>query len=207
MNMLSWRVRSSDEERWRGNVREKQHVEALENLSEQAIRDPLTGIFNRRYMDKILQDEISRSRENGSMLGIIMADVDHFKRVNDVYGHQAGDLVLQSIAKLFKQCVRAVDIVCRYGGEEFVIIMPGVTLSTLSKSAEEIRFRCQAMCMTYKEQEIRVTLSMGLAAYPKHGLQMDELLIRADQSMYSAKQQGRNRVILYSPELVTKNEN
>jgi diguanylate cyclase (GGDEF)-like protein len=205
MNMLSWRVRASDEERRRGNIREKQQVEALENLSEQATRDPLTGLFNRRYMDKILHDEIFRSRQNGSMMGVLMADVDHFKTINDVHGHKAGDLVLQSLAKLLKQCVRAADVVCRYGGEEFVIIMPGATLSTLSKCAEEIRSRCQVMRVAYNNQEIQTTISLGVAAYPQHGSQSDEVLLHADQALYCAKQQGRNRVTVYSPECGDKN--
>lgn len=200
MNMLSWRVRESSEERWRGNIREKQQEEALENLSEQATHDPLTGIFNRRYMDRILPDEISLSRQNGSTLGLIMADVDHFKQVNDEYGHKAGDLVLQSLAVLLKKCVRTADVVCRYGGEEFVIIMPGATLSTLGRTAEEIRSRCQAMYLTYDGQEIKVTISLGVAAYPQHGSHADEVLVHADNALYCAKEQGRNRVVVYLPE-------
>lgn len=200
MNMLSWRLRDSNEEQRRGKVREKQQMEALENLNEQATHDPLTGVFNRRYMDRILPDGISLSRQNGSTLGVLMADVDHFKQVNDVYGHKAGDLVLQSITKIFKKCVRAADVVCRYGGEEFVIIMPGVTLSTLSKTAEEIRSKCQAMSLTYDEQEIKVTVSLGIAAYPQHGSHADEILVHADAALYCAKEQGRNQVVVYSPE-------
>ncbi len=198
MNMLSWRVRESSEERWRGDVREKRQEEALENLSEQATHDPLTGAFNRRYMDRILPNEISLSRQNGSTLGIIMADLDHFKQVNDTYGHKAGDLVLQSLVKLLKKSVRAADVVCRYGGEEFVIIMPGATLSTLSRTAEEIRSKCQASCLPYNEHEIKVTASFGVAAYPQHGSNADEVLVHADEALYCAKQQGRNQVVVYT---------
>jgi diguanylate cyclase (GGDEF)-like protein len=199
MNMLSWRIRESAEEIQRGSVREKQQVEVLENLNEQATRDPLTGIFNRRQMDKILHDEIIRARKNGSTVGILMADVDHFKQINDRYGHKAGDLVLQSLARLFKNCVRAADMVCRYGGEEFVIIMPGATLSNLSKTAEEIRSRCQAMRVTYDGQEIQTTISLGAAIFPQHGSRADEVLVHADRALYCAKQQGRNRMTVYIP--------
>jgi len=200
MNMLSWRIRESDEERRRGNVREKQQAEALESLSEQVTLDPLTGLFNRGYMDKILHDEIADAGQNDSAVGILMADVDHFKNINDLYGHIAGDLMLQSLARLFKNCIRAADIVCRYGGEEFVIIMPGATLPNLSKTAEEIRAKCQAMRLAYDGQEIQATISLGVAIFPQHGSRPNEVLAHADQALYCAKQQGRNRVAGYSPE-------
>jgi len=200
MNMLSWRIRKSDEERRRGNVREKQQAEALESLSEQVTLDPLTGLFNRGYMDKILHDEIADAGQNDSAVGILMADVDHFKNINDLYGHIAGDLMLQSLARLFKNCIRAADIVCRYGGEEFVIIMPGATLPNLSKTAEEIRAKCQAMRLAYDGQEIQATISLGVAIFPQHGSRPNEVLAHADQALYCAKQQGRNRVAGYSPE-------
>jgi diguanylate cyclase (GGDEF)-like protein len=200
MNMLSWRIRESDEERMRGYIREKQQGEALESLSKQATRDPLTGLFNRRYLDEIIRSEIARARQNGSTLGVIMADLDHFKYINDIYGHKTGDLMLQALSEIFKKCVRTADFVCRYGGEEFVLIMPGVTMSTLNRVAEEIRSKCQALRMAYKNQEIRTTISLGVALFPQHGSNGDEVLVHADQALYQAKQEGRNRVIVYSTE-------
>jgi diguanylate cyclase (GGDEF)-like protein len=200
MSMLSWRVRESDEERMRGYVREKQQVEALESLSKQATRDPLTGLFNRRYLDEILRGEIVRARQNGSTVGIIMADIDHFKYINDLYGHKAGDLMLQALGDLFKKCVRTADIVCRYGGEEFVVVMPGASVSTVNRCAEEIRSKCHALRLAYKNHEIRTTISLGAATYPQHGSSGDEVLVHADQSLYRAKQEGRNRVVVYSTE-------
>jgi diguanylate cyclase (GGDEF)-like protein len=198
MNVLSWRIRESDEERMRGYVREKQQVEALESLSKQATRDPLTGLFNRRYLDEILQSEITRARQHGSTVGIIMADVDHFKDINDKYGHKAGDLMLQALGELFKKCVRTGDMVCRYGGEEFVVVMPGVSMSILGRCAKEIRSKCQALRLVYKNQDIRATISLGIATYPQHGSNGEDVLIHADQALYQAKRKGRNRVVVYS---------
>jgi diguanylate cyclase (GGDEF)-like protein len=200
MNILSWRIRESDEERMRGYVREKQQVEALESLSKQATRDPLTGLFNRRYLDEILQGEVAHARQSESTVGVIMADVDHFKDINDKYGHKAGDLMLQALGELFKKCVRTADMVCRYGGEEFVVVMPGVSMSTLSRCAEEIRSKCQALRLAYKDQEIRATISLGAATYPQHGSNGEDVLEHADQALYQAKQEGRNRVVVYSAE-------
>lgn len=207
LNMLSWRIRESDEERMRGVAREKQQVQALESLSKQATRDALTGLFNRRHLDKSLRNELSHARQAGTTVGILMLDVDHFKKINDRYGHKAGDLVLQALARLLKKSVRAADIVCRYGGEEFVIILPGVSLSTLSRSAEEIRAKCQAMRVTYLDQEIQATISLGAVLYPQHGAHAEELIVHADQALYRSKEQGRNRMTIYLPQDSEKAEN
>jgi len=204
MNMLSSRIRKSDEERVRGYVREKQQVVVLETLSKQATHDPLTGLFNRRYLDQILYGEIAHAQQNSSLVGILMADVDYFKQVNDNYGHKAGDVMLQELGKLMKKCVRLADIVCRYGGEEFVIIMPGASEPTVSKCAEEIRSKFQALSVVFESHEIHATLSLGAAIYPLHGATVDEVFVHADRAMYRAKQEGRNRVVVYSAEL--KNE-
>jgi diguanylate cyclase (GGDEF)-like protein len=200
MNMLSSRIRKSDEERVRGYVREKQQVVVLETLSKQATHDPLTGLFNRRYLDQILYGEIAHAQQNGTLVGILMADVDHFKQVNDKHGHKAGDLVLQELGKIMKKCVRLADIVCRYGGEEFVIIMPGASESTVSKCGEEIRSKFQALTVVFENHEIHATLSLGVAIYPLHGSSVDEVFVHADRAMYRAKEEGRNRVVVHSVE-------
>jgi diguanylate cyclase (GGDEF)-like protein len=205
MNMLSSRIRKSDEERRRGYVREKEQVVALETLSRQATHDPLTGLFNRRYLDQILYGEIAHALQNGSLVGILMADVDHFKQINDRHGHKAGDLMLQALGNLMKKCVRSADIVCRYGGEEFVIIMPGASVPTVSKCAEEIRARFQTLRVESENQTINATLSLGAAIYPLHGSNVDEVFVRADRAMYRAKHSGRNRVVVFSTE--SGNEN
>ena len=198
MNMLSGRIRQSEEERMRGYAREKQQVVALETLSRQATHDPLTGLFNRRYLDQILYGEIAHARQSNSLVGILMADVDHFKQINDRYGHKAGDLILQKLGELMKGCVRTADIVCRYGGEEFVIVMPGASEKTVDKCAEEIRSRFETLCILFQNHKIHATISLGAAIYPLHGSNVDEVFINADRAMYQAKQKGRNRVAIYS---------
>jgi diguanylate cyclase (GGDEF)-like protein len=202
MNMLSGRIRKSDEERMRGYAREKEQVVALETLSRQATHDPLTGLFNRRYLDQILYGEIAHALQSGSLVGILMADVDHFKQINDRYGHKAGDIMLQALGDLMKSSVRLADIVCRYGGEEFVIIMPGVSESTASKCAEEIRSKfAELRVVSSENQEIQATVSLGVAIYPVHGANVDEVFVNADRALYQAKQQGRNRVVVFAPQL------
>jgi len=197
MNILSGRIRKSDEERMRGYAREKEQVVVLETLSKQATHDPLTGLFNRRYLDQILYGEIAHALQSGSLVGILMADVDHFKQINDKYGHKAGDLMLQALGDLMKKCVRLADIVCRYGGEEFVIVMPGASEATVSKCAEEIRSRFQELRVVSENKEIQATLSLGAAIYPLHGSSVDEVFVHADRAMYQAKQGGRNRVVIF----------
>ncbi len=198
MNMLSGRIRKSEEERMRGYAREKKQVVALETLSRQATHDPLTGLFNRRYLDQILYGEIAHAMQSDSMVGILMVDVDHFKQINDKYGHKAGDLMLQKLGELMKNCVRAADIVCRYGGEEFVIVMPGVSEKTVGESAEEIRTRFEKLCVSLQNQEIHATISLGVAIYPLHGSNVDEVFVNADRAMYQAKQKGRNQMMICS---------
>jgi diguanylate cyclase (GGDEF)-like protein len=204
MNMLSARVRKSDEERMRGYAREKEQVVILETLSKQATHDPLTGLFNRRYLDQILYGEIAHAMQSGSLVGIIMADVDYFKRINDRHGHKAGDLLLQALGNLMKSCVRSADIVCRYGGEEFVIVMPGASEPTVSRCAEEIRGKFQTLRLTFEDQEIQATISLGAAIYPLHGSSVDEVFVHADRAMYQAKSAGRNCVVVYSVESVNE---
>jgi diguanylate cyclase (GGDEF)-like protein len=199
MYMLSGRIRKSEEERMRGYAREKKQVVALETLSRQATHDPLTGLFNRRYLDQILYGEIAHAMQSGSMVGILMVDVDHFKQVNDRYGHRAGDLMLQSLGRLMKDAVRSADIVCRYGGEEFVIVMPGVSEAAVDGCAEDIRFRFEESRVIFENQEIHATISLGAAIYPLHGSSVDEVFVNADRAMYEAKNHGRNRVAVFSP--------
>ncbi len=198
MNMLSGRIRKSEEERMRGYAREKQQVVALETLSRQATHDPLTGLFNRRYLDQILYGEIAHAKQSNSLAGILMADVDHFKRINDQYGHKAGDLILQKLGELMRGCVRTADIVCRYGGEEFVIVMPGASEKAVSECAEDIRSRFEKLRVPFQDREICATVSLGVAIYPLHGSSVDEVFVNADRAMYRAKQEGRNRVAVCS---------
>jgi len=205
MNMLSARIRESDDERLRGSVREQQQVEVLEDLSKQATHDPLTGLFNRRHLDKILDGEIARAQRTGSTVGLLLSDIDHFKEINDRYGHKAGDVMLQELGKLLKKCVRLADVVCRYGGEEFVVIMPGVSMSTLSRCAEEIRSRVDELFVECGSDQIHTTISLGAAVFPLHGSNGDEILVCADQALYQAKREGRNRVVICPVRTVSEN--
>ncbi len=204
MNMLSGRIRQSSEERARGFVREKQLGQAIEDLNQQATRDPLTGLFNRRFMDEALRKELRLAQDDLSTVGILIADVDFFKRVNDTYGHKAGDMVLQELGKLLKSNVRSADYVCRYGGEEFVVILPGVPMTALERSAEYIRTSFEMAQFQFEDKIIRATISIGAAMYPQHGASGNEVLEHADHALYHAKRTGRNRVIIYSSELVSQ---
>lgn len=201
LNMLSGRIRESDEERLRGYEREKQKEEVLEDLSKIAIFDPLTGLYNRRYMDEVMRDELIRALQHTTTVGILMGDIDYFKKINDTYGHRTGDLVLQAAAKLFKKSVRSADSVCRYGGEEFVIIMPGASLAILARTAEKIRARFETFRFTTQEKtKIAITISIGAASFPQHANQLDDVIELADRALYRAKLAGRNRVVIYSSE-------
>jgi diguanylate cyclase (GGDEF)-like protein/PAS domain S-box-containing protein len=168
-----------------------------EELREQAVRDPLTGLYNRRYLDETLVREISRIEREQSTLSIIIADIDHFKSINDTYGHQVGDQFLVIIAGLMKRYARSSDIVCRYGGEEFLLILPGANLVSAGVRAEEIRQKCLELGVPHEGQTLSVSMSFGVATYPQHGQAAEEIIIKADKAMYSSKQAGRNRVTLW----------
>lgn len=163
-------------------------------LEELAVRDGLTGLYNRRYLDETLEREVSRARRDGSPLSLIMIDIDHFKRVNDVYGHQAGDLVLRALGRLLADEVRAQDLPCRYGGEEFLVLLPGMPLDAASARAEEWRREVEDISVRFGSFDLRVTASFGVAAYPDHAKTPDELIRCADRALYAAKEAGRNRV-------------
>ena len=167
-------------------------------LRDQALRDPLTGCFNRRYLDEMLERASSRADRAEIMIGLVMLDIDHFKIVNDTYGHIIGDQVLQAIGHTLQQNVRLGDIVCRYGGEEFLIVFPGISLKSVA-------IRAQVLCQQIASIQvpapsgdiINVTASMGVAMYPDHGESIFEVLDHVDQALYSAKHSGRNGVSVW----------
>ncbi|MEN4101123.1 MAG: diguanylate cyclase [Anaerolineaceae bacterium] len=159
-----------------------------EILSSQSIRDPLTNLFNRRYLQETLERELSRAQRYKQSLGFIMADVDHFKEFNNSLGHDAGDEVLQELGRLLLAKVRKEDIACRYGGDEFAIVLPGATLENTRDRANQIREAVRQL----KVQQL--TLSMGVAAFPMHGASGKDLLRAADMALYRAKKAGRDRV-------------
>ncbi len=173
-------------------------VETLkEELREQAIRDDLTGLYNRRYLHETLQRELNRAIRENYPLSLVMVDVDHFKLVNDEFGHPVGDLVLKSLADQLTTNARSSDIVCRYGGEEFIAVLPHTSVEVAAQRAEEWRLSFAASCVEIFQAEIQATISLGIAEYPRHGQTSAELIAAVDRALYLAKTRGRNRVEVF----------
>ncbi len=170
------------------------NLKLRETLRLESILDPLTGLYNRRHMEASLTRETRRAQRYNSALGCAIIDVDHFKRFNDIYSHDAGDIVLQELGGLFQRHTRAEDIACRYGGEEFVLILPEATLEDTQERAEELRVMVKELQIRYLQQILNVTVSIGVAALPVHGVNPKALLHAADEALYQAKSQGRDRV-------------
>jgi diguanylate cyclase (GGDEF)-like protein len=167
-------------------------------LHDQATRDPLTGLFNRRYLDDTLPRELHRILRKGTPLCVAMLDLDHFKRFNDTFGHDAGDLALRESSRLLRENLRKSDIACRYGGEEFLLVLPDSALEDASQRLEQIRSRFESMEIRREGQLLAtITFSAGIATAPEHGSTPEELLRAADAALYAAKQAGRNRVLAY----------
>lgn len=168
-----------------------------ETLRLQAIRDPLTGLFNRRYMEEALDRDLRRATRNHTSLGVILVDLDHFKSFNDTYGHAGGDAVLREISVLLQKWIRTEDIACRYGGEEFAIILAEASLETTQQRAEALRLDGSRLTVEHLGRTLgNVTLSLGVAVCPNHGRTVEEILRSADLALYSAKIQGRNQVVV-----------
>ncbi|MDP3300579.1 MAG: diguanylate cyclase [Sulfuricurvum sp.] len=165
-------------------------------IKEQAIRDSLTGIYNRRYMDETLPREISRASRDLSDLSIVMLDLDHFKVINDTYGHSAGDQVLKNIATCITSSIRQNDFVCRFGGEEFIIVMPGMPADQAFERMEECRKNIENIVTKYNNKEITITISGGIASCITFLETQDELIKKADDALYESKANGRNRITL-----------
>jgi diguanylate cyclase (GGDEF)-like protein len=171
-------------------------------LENQSIRDPLTGLFNRHFMQISLERELARAARRKQILAVFMLDLDHFKRFNDTHGHAAGDSVLKAIAEIFKTSIRTEDIACRYGGEEFTIILPDVTPAVAADRAESIRRAVENLRLPLEKDVYgEFTVSVGIALFPDDGGASDLLLRRADQALYRAKRQGRNRVCAFEASL------
>ncbi|WP_158750170.1 GGDEF domain-containing protein [Acidobacterium sp. S8] len=175
-----------------------------ERLEHQSIRDGLTDLFNRHFMEISLDREVRRAARNHAELSVLMLDVDHFKLFNDSFGHEAGDSALRGVADIFRQSVRAEDIICRYGGEEFVIILPETDQHAALERAEAIREQVSRMSIRFRGEALgQFTISIGLATYPKSGETLEELLRAADRALYAAKHGGRNQVVVAHPEVAT----
>jgi len=172
------------------------NLQLRETLRSQAIRDPLTNLYNRRYMDETLLRELSRVKRKEAPLSVIMIDIDHFKRLNDTAGHAAGDEVLRRVAQELTSAVRREDVACRYGGEEFALIMPELTIEGAVERAEKLRRAVEDLFVEVGGRRVGpVTASFGVACYPIHGSSGEALLHVADQALYRAKTGGRNRVV------------
>jgi len=170
---------------------------AMQELQEQAITDPLTGLHNTRYLRELLPREMLRAKRKDSPLAAIMIDVDHFKRVNDSLGHEAGDEVLRQLGALFKTSIRGSDIACRYGGEEFAIILADATSEGARRRAEDIRAAVGRLELHHGGKPIGgLTVSLGVALFPYHADQATTLLRKADEALYQAKSAGRDRVVV-----------
>lgn len=167
-----------------------------QKLESQSIRDGMTGLFNRSFMEIALEREITRANRQGKEVAVMMLDIDHFKQFNDTFGHAAGDVVLREVAECMRLGVRSEDIVCRFGGEEFVVIMPEITTRAAFDRAELLRRMVGDLSLRFHGQPLRqITISIGLAMYPDNSDNPEELLRSADHAMYAAKHKGRNRVV------------
>jgi len=166
-----------------------------EELRDRSIKDPLTGLFNRRYLEETLEREISRSARSGKPVSLMMLDIDHFKQFNDTFGHHGGDALMRELGALLDALTRVEDAACRYGGDEFVVVLPESSLDVTLLRAEEIRQAAHGFDITHEGSVLgAVTLTVGVAVYPNHGADMGSLVHAADEAMYRAKQAGGNRV-------------
>jgi diguanylate cyclase (GGDEF)-like protein len=168
-----------------------------ETLRDQSIRDPLTSLFNRRFMEESLARELQRATRKNNAVSILFLDLDHFKRFNDDFGHEAGDLVLRAIADLFRRFFRADDVCCRFGGEEFAIILPESSAFYAGSRANELRQEVKSLKLSHKDKMLGgITLSVGVAAFPEHAASAEELLAIADRCLYQSKAAGRDTVTI-----------
>ncbi len=173
------------------------NLKLRETLRAQAVRDSLTGLYNRRHMEQALEREVLRASRNRRTVGVIMLDLDHFKRFNDTFGHEAGDLLLRSLGDFLLTHIRAEDIACRYGGEEFIVLLPEATLPMTRTRAEELWQGVRKLNVNFHGELLRaVTAYVGVAAFPEHGRTISDLLRAADTELLAAKHLGRDRVAM-----------
>jgi diguanylate cyclase (GGDEF)-like protein len=176
------------------------NIQLRDALRNQSIRDALTGLYNRRYLDEILGREARRAVRSTQGLGVLMLDLDNFKKFNDTYGHDAGDAVLRETAAFLLKSVRSEDFVCRFGGEEFIVILPAADLKITQARAERIRSKLREMTVIHQGRSLgMVTVSIGVAEVPVHGITPKDLVEAADAALYRAKREGRDRVVVAEP--------
>lgn len=170
-----------------------------EQLHEQANRDPLTGLFNRRYLQSTLERELARCLRTATPLTLMMLDIDHFKSINDRYGHVVGDDVLRQMGQVLMHGARTEDVPCRFGGEEFVLLLPNMPTEIALARAEQLRASFAAVSIQSPQGDVLTTVSIGVATFPAHGNTVDELTHAADLALYAVKRSGRNGVRAYQP--------
>jgi diguanylate cyclase (GGDEF)-like protein len=178
------------------SMRVREASNAFESATLEKIQDPLTELYNRRYMEIMFNHELQRADRAEYPVSLIMMDIDHFKQINDTYGHPAGDQVLRCLATLIKSQIRRADIACRYGGEEFLIILPETSLEVATKRAETLRQGFAELSIEHDGQLMRGKLSLGVATFPDHAQTPQQLIQTADQALYAAKTGGRNQVVV-----------
>ncbi len=174
------------------------NLKLRETLKHESIHDPLTGLFNRRYMEESLKRELHRARRQQQSLGVIMIDIDHFKQFNDTFGHEAGDTVLRELGRFLLSHIRHSDIACRYGGEELLLILPDASLEDTRQRAEQLREGVKQLRVQYHRQTLgSITISLGVACFPQQGMTGEAVIQAADQALYQAKKLGRDRVAAF----------
>lgn len=172
------------------------NLQLREKLRNQSIRDPLTGLFNRRYAEETLTRELHRAARGGQTLAVLAIDVDHFKRFNDTFGHEVGDRVLRELGGLLMRSIRGGDVASRIGGEELLVILPDAQVEGALARAEQIRLKVSQLEIRHLDRPIgAITISIGVALFPAHGQRAEVLLRAADVALYQAKHQGRDRVV------------
>jgi diguanylate cyclase (GGDEF)-like protein len=173
------------------------NLKLRDELRSQAIRDPLTRLFNRRYMEETLEREIRRASRHSTSVGIIMFDIDKMKPINDRYGHDAGDLVLKLLGRELLSMFRGEDVACRYGGDEFTIVLPEASLADVWRRAEQMRDAVKRLDIVYEGKHLGpLTLSIGVAAYPDHGTTTERVLLACDAASYASKSEGGDRIMM-----------
>lgn len=169
---------------------------ANKRLRKLSITDGLTELFNHRHIHQLLREEFERSRRTGEPMAVAMLDLDRFKQVNDTYGHPTGDVILYETAQILKETAREIDMVGRYGGEEFIVILPDTDEDAAAKFAERVRGQVAEHVYRDETTEVRMTVSSGVASFPEAAVEEEETLLkRADEALYRAKESGRNRVV------------
>jgi diguanylate cyclase (GGDEF)-like protein/PAS domain S-box-containing protein len=175
------------------------NIRLREALRTQSVRDALTGLYNRRYLEEVLDREVRRAARAAQSLGLLMIDLDHFKSFNDTYGHEAGDAVLRETGLSLTKGIRAEDFVCRFGGEEFVVILPTADLEASCARAERLRLKMKELTILHQGRSMgMLTISVGVAVFPEHAMSPKELMAAADAAMYEAKRGGRDQVVVAS---------